>query len=120
FVNVGIFIDECMVYPEIHKIIMFDTMGFPYVSMDNDKKNIDEYAYDHLRAKLVSRITWKDDSTIEFVICENWLEAEVLRDENKASYLHYAVRLADGAGQDPQILVKEPIKKEDLAKFSGN
>jgi len=120
YVNVSIFIDECMVYPSVQNGFVFSNLCKLSVSLDGRRKNLNEYSYEHLPSKLVSRITWKDETTIEFVICENWLEAEVLRDENKASYLHYAVRLADGAGQDPQILVKEPIKKEDLAKFGAH
>ncbi len=120
-VKVALFVDNCLVYPVIQGDFIIDD-GYlgPSGTRNDPKKDWREYTHDSPYSKLVSRIIWKDEKTVEFVICENWLEAEALNDPSRIHYLHYTVRLTDGAGQDPQILVKEPIRKEELAKFDGN
>jgi len=120
-VKVALFVDNCLVYPVIQgDFIINDGDLGPSGTRNDPKKDWQEYTHGCPYSKLVSRIIWKDEKTVEFVICENWLEAEALNDPSRIHYQHFAVRLAEGVGQDPQILVKEPIKKEDLAKFGAH
>jgi hypothetical protein len=113
--QMGIFVDNTIVYPSVHT-------GFStnWISTAAGEKLFYESFEQAPVGRLASSIWWKDNSTVEFVVVENWLAAELLADETRQRYILCTVSgLGSPSGPGEIHLQKSPLTKEAFLERIG-
>ena len=106
--KVGVFVDNNMIYPAVQTRFKM-WYGIPESA---DGEYFDNFLRKLPTSRLASSIRWKDNSTVEFLIGENWLAAELLGDESRQQYLLCTVSGLLSPGGSAMQLHKTPLTKE--------